>query len=109
MSTTNDITKKSKRESESSVSEPQPENNARAGRACDDDYPDRITHHNERPTRDRPADQPEPVTTPAPASDGGPADKQRGRKKKEPDQLTTYDPAGEIPFSNWDGEEGPRP
>ena len=107
MSTTNDITKKSKRESESSVSETQSENTARAGRACDDDYPDRIVHHNERPTRDRPADQPEPQTAPAPASDEGP-DKQ-GRKKKEPDQLTTNDPAGSIPFSEWDGEEGPRP
>ena len=73
MSTENDITKKTKQESESSVSEPQPENAARAGRA----------------------------------SDEGP-DKQ-GRKKKEPDQLTTYDPAGSIPFSEWDGEEGPRP
>ena len=52
--------------------------------------------------------QPEPQTTPAPASDEGP-DKQQGRKKKEPDQLTTYDPAGSIPFSEWDGEEGPRP
>ena len=107
MSITEDITKKSKRESESFVSEPQPENTARAGRACDDDDPDRIVHYNERPTRDRPADQPEPQTDPAPVSDEGP-DKQ-GRKKKEPDQLTTYDPAGSIPFSEWDGEEGPRP
>ena len=57
MSPREDITKKSKRESESSVSEPQPENTARAGRACDDDYPDRIT---------QPADQSEPQTNPAP-------------------------------------------
>ena len=76
MSTHNDITKKSKQESGGFLSEPQPENTARARRACDDDHPDRITHHNERP---------------------------------DPAQLTTYDPAGEIPFSNWDGEEGPRP
>ena len=88
MSTTNDITQKSKRESESSISEPQSKNTARAGRACDDDYP-------------------EPQTDPAPASDEGP-DKQ-GRKKKEPAQLTTYDPAGSIPFSEWDGEEGQPP
>ena len=73
MSINDDITKKTKPESESSVSEPQSENTARACRACDE----------------------------------GP-DKQ-GRKKKEPDQLTTYDPAGSIPFSEWDGEEGPRP
>ena len=86
MSPTEDITKKSKRESGSSISEPQPENNARATRACEDDYPDRITHHNERP---------EPQTNPA--------------SEEEPTQLTTYDPAGSIPFSEWDGEEGPRP
>ena len=86
MSTHNDITKKLKQESEGFLSEPQPENTARTGRACDDDYPDRITHHNE---------QPEPQTDPAPEE--GPA------------QFTTYDPAGEIPFSNWDGEEGPHP
>ena len=108
MSAKQDITKKSKPESESSVSEPQSENTARAGRACCEDHPDRITHRNERPARDRPADRPEPATTPAPASEEGPAACQ-GRKKKGPDQLTTYDPAGEIPFSNWDGEEGPRP
>ena len=107
MSSSQDITKKSKRESESSVSETQSENTARAGRACDDDYPDRLVHHNERSVRDQPADQPEPQTDPTPASDEGP-DKQ-GRKKKEPAQLTTYDPAGEIPFSNWDGEEGQPP
>ena len=107
MSAKQDITKKSKPESESFVSEPQSENTARAGRACCEDHPDRITHRNERPARDRSADRPEPQTAPAPASDEGP-DKQ-GRKKKEPDQLTTYDPAGSIPFSEWDGEEGPRP
>ena len=92
-----DITKKSRRESGSFVSEPQPENTGRAGRACDDDYPDRITHHNERSTKDQPDEQPETATTHAPAPE------------EEPAQLTTYDPAGEIPFSNWDGEEGPRP
>ena len=97
MSSSQDITKKSKQESGGFLSEPQPENTARAGRACDDDYPDQITHHNERPARDRPADRPEPHTAPAPASE------------EEPDQLTTYDPAGSIPFSEWDGEEGPRP
>ena len=97
MSTHKDITKKSKPESESFFSELQPENNARAGRACDDDDPDRIVHHNERSARDRPADRPEPQTDPAPASES------------EPAQLTTYDPAGEISFSNWGGEEWPRP
>ena len=94
MSISDDITKKSKRESESSVSEPQPENTARAGRACDDDYPDRIVHHNERSARDRPADQPEPQTDPAPASDEGP-DKQ-GRKKKEPKPEDTT-PTKKLP------------
>ena len=97
MSPREDITKKSTADSISATFEPQPENTARAGRACDDDYPDQITHHNERPARDRPADRPEPQTDPAPASE------------EEPDQLTTYDPAGSIPFSEWDGEEGPRP
>ena len=97
MSSSQDITKKSTADSISVTSEPQPENTARARRACDDDYPDRIIHHDERPARDRPADQPEPQTDPAPAPE------------LEPAQLTTYDPAGEIPFSNWDGEEGPRP
>ena len=29
--------------------------------------------------------------------------------EEETAQLTTYDPAGDIPFSNWDGEEGTRP
>ena len=107
MSISDDFTKKTKQESESSVSKPQSENTTRAGRACDDDYPDRIVHHNERPARDRPVDQSEPQTDPAPASEEGP-DKQ-GRKKKEPDQLTTYDLAGLIPFSEWDGEEGQPP
>ena len=92
MSISDDITKKSKRESESSVSEPQLENTARAGRACDDDYPDRIVHHNERPVRDRPADQPEPATTPAPVKDHGPAPETE-----------------ENPFLEWDGEEGQIP
>ena len=86
MSTSKDITKKSRWESGSFVSEPQPENPARAGRACCEDYPDRIVHHNERP---------DPQTNPAP--------------EEEPDQFTTYDPAGSIPFSEWDGEEGPAP
>ena len=63
----------------------------------DDDYPDLNSHHNERPARDRPDEQPEPQTNPAPAPE------------KEPARLTTYDPAGEIPFSNWDGEEGQPP
>ena len=89
MSSSQDITKKSRRESESFVSEPQPENTARA---CDDDYPDRIVHHNERPVRDRPVDQSEPQPDPAPAS-----------------EEETSKQGGEIPFSNWDGEEGPRP
>ena len=92
MSTTKDITKKSKPATVVADSEPQPENTARAGRACDDDYPDRIVHHNERPPRDRPADQPEQQTDPAPAS-----------------EEETSKQGGEIPFSNWDGEEGPRP
>ena len=60
MSTSKDITKKSRRESGSFVSEPQPENTARAGRACDDDYPDRITHHNGRGKQRGPAQEPEP-------------------------------------------------
>lgn len=90
MSTTNDITKKSKRESESFVSEPQPENTARAGRACDDDYPDRITHHNERPPRDRPVDQLEQQTDPAPVKD------------HEPETEENL-------FLEWDGEEGQTP
>ena len=97
MSTHKALSKKSEAASESVVTEPQSKNTARAGRACDDDIIDMITHHNERPARDRPADQPEPQTDPAPASES------------EPAQLTTYDPAGSIPFSNWDGEEGPRP
>ena len=107
MSTHKALSKKSEAASESVVTEPQSKNTARACRACDDEYPDRIVHHIERSARDRPADQPEPQTDPAPASDEGP-DKQ-GRKKKEPDQLTTYDPAGSIPFSEWDGEEGQPP
>ena len=97
MSTHNDITKKSKQESEGFLSEPQPENTARAGRACDDDYPDPISHHNERRKKKQPDEQPELQTDPVPASES------------EPDQLTTYDPAGSIPFSEWDGEEGTAP
>ena len=58
-------------------------------------------------SKPQPDEQLEPQTDHAPASDEGP-DKQQGRKKKEPAQLTTYDPAEEILFSNWDGEEGPQ-
>ena len=60
------VNQRRQRESESYVSEPQSENTARAGRACCEDYPDLISHHNERPARDRPADRPEPQTDPAP-------------------------------------------